>query len=44
MEVGTIAFRALATVLLSRLFTSKKSIFAAISIENQSFLDRSKEN
>ncbi|CAD8191260.1 unnamed protein product [Paramecium pentaurelia] len=43
MEIGTMLFRTSAILLLTRLFTSKKSIFAQISIENKSFLDRNKD-
>lgn len=43
MEVGTMAFRTSALVLLTRLFTSNKSVFAEISYENKSFLDRNKD-
>ena len=43
MEIGTMLFRTSAILLLTRLFTSKKSIFAEISIENKSFLDRNKD-
>lgn len=44
MEIGTITIRTLAILLLTHLFTSKKSIFAKISYENKSFLDRNKDD
>lgn len=43
MEIGTIIFRTAAILLLTHLFTSKKSIFAKISYESKSFLDRNKD-
>ncbi|CAD8195723.1 unnamed protein product [Paramecium pentaurelia] len=43
MEIGTITLRTAAILLLTHLFTSKKSIFAKISYDNKSFLDRNKD-
>ena len=43
MEIGTISFRTAAILLLTHLFTSKKSIFAKISYDSKSFLDRNKD-
>lgn len=42
MEIGTMIFRTGAIALLSMLFISKNSIYASISYDNQSFLDRNK--
>ncbi|CAD8185312.1 unnamed protein product [Paramecium octaurelia] len=43
MEIGTISLRTAAILLLTHLFTSKKSLFAKISYDSKSFLDRNKD-
>ncbi|CAD8111943.1 unnamed protein product [Paramecium sonneborni] len=43
MEIGTISLRTSAILLLTHLFNSKKSLFAQISYDSKSFLDRNKE-
>ncbi|CAD8212532.1 unnamed protein product [Paramecium octaurelia] len=44
MEIGTISLRTAAILLLTHLFTSKNSLFAKISYDSRSFLDRNKDD